>query len=753
MDCAKLLRFLVAVALSLTVVACGTSEAPNSQAGAADALRISVLSNRSDLVSGGDALVEVKLTEGVADVLPQILLNGADVSGRFSAYGAHRYVGLIDGMAVGTNVLDAQDGAGHKSEIHITNAPQGGPLFSGPQLQPWVCQDGAVDAQCNQPPVYSWYYKSRKKGQTGLLPYDPAKPPSDVDTTTTDQGVTLPFIVRVETGYQDRGQYVIVTLYQPDQAWTAVAPQSQFNHKLLIKHGQSCAFEYTPGAVNASYTYLTDDALYALGQGFAVLSTSLVDTGHDCSNIALQAESLVMAKERFIEQYGTLRYTISSGCSGGSLTAQSIANAYPGIYQGMVVSCSFPDLASSAAQMGDLHLLKAYFSSLDPKTQPRWSESAKAAVMGGPEAPLDAALVDSTFFAQISPTYPCVGVTDAQRYDPVTNPGGVRCSVLDAAVNVLGERLPDAWSANEKMIGHGYTGVPFDNIGLQYGLASLQDGTISVEQFLDLNARIGSFDYDFNPSATRQSADQPALTNIYRSGMVYVANNLGSVAIIDCRGPNFGLVHDSFRSFALRARLDAELGGHDNQVIWEGPHLFDAFHNDKVACLQTALVAMDQWMAAVESDNGAQALPAKLIGNKPAGLGDACWTLNGVKRSDGLCPDSIVPVYGTPRTVAGDSILTESNKCQLKPLNRSDDYGGKPLSDAQWQQLQQIFPQGVCDFSRPPDSKQGTIPWMTYQDERGNVVYGGKALPPAPAESDSGWSSPAFRMAAAAGAP
>ena len=31
----------------------------------------------------------------------------------------------------------------------------------------------------------------------------------DVASTTTDQGVTLPFIVRVETGYIDRDKYQI----------------------------------------------------------------------------------------------------------------------------------------------------------------------------------------------------------------------------------------------------------------------------------------------------------------------------------------------------------------------------------------------------------------------------------------------------------------------------------------------------------------------------------------------------------------
>jgi hypothetical protein len=85
----------------------------------------------------------------------------------------------------------------------------------------------------------------------------------------------------------------------------------------------------------------------ALGRGFAVMSTALDNNGHDC-NIAVQAESLMMAKERLVEQYGEIRYTIGTGCSGGSLVQQQISNAYPGIYQGLLTTCAYPDTFSAA---------------------------------------------------------------------------------------------------------------------------------------------------------------------------------------------------------------------------------------------------------------------------------------------------------------------------------------------------------------------------------------------------------------------
>ena len=72
-----------------------------------------------------------------------------------------------------------------------------------------------LDAQCNQAPSYSYAYRSTDPTKQGFQPYDPANPPSDVAQTTTDNGQTLPFVVRVETGYLDRDQYKVAALWQP----------------------------------------------------------------------------------------------------------------------------------------------------------------------------------------------------------------------------------------------------------------------------------------------------------------------------------------------------------------------------------------------------------------------------------------------------------------------------------------------------------------------------------------------------------
>jgi hypothetical protein len=223
-------------------------------------------------------------------------------------------------------------------------------------------------------------------------------------------------------------------------------------------------------------------------------------------------------------------------------------------------------------------------------------------------------------------------------------------------------------------------------------------------------------------------ANYTALARAYRSGMINETNNLNRTAIIDCRGPNPGLFHDAYRAFAVRARLNREHGNHANQLIWEGPVPLTADNQ----CGLNAFLALDRWLTAVEKDKGKGTPAQKIARDKPNDLTDRCYDGNGQKLSDGLCPGGVVNVEGTPRTVAGDHITTDDNKCQLKPLNRNDNYGPTPFTDQQWAQLNAVFPKGVCDFSKRGVAQQGTVPWMTYQDAQGKVIYGGRPLGRAP---------------------
>ena len=704
-------------------------------------LAIHVISDRADVISAGDVLASVDLPTGVAPGSVRVTDNGRDVTSAFAMRANGLYEGLVTGLDLGSNLLSAAAPGASSAQIAITNHPNGGPVFSGPQVQPWVCQNAdATDAQCNAPVTYSYQYKSSVTGQ--FTAYDPGSPPSDVASTTTDNGQTVPYIVRVESGYQDRDQYQIATLFQPQRPWTAWDPQPQFDHKLLITHGASCGIDHQSGSAPS----VLDDT--ALSRGFAVMSTALDNAGHNC-NIVTQAESLVMAKERLVEQYGTLRYTIGTGCSGGSLVQQQVANAYPGIYQGILPQCSFPDAWSGGQQISDYHLTRGYFE--DPSkwgTGIAWTPDQIGAVEGHPNHG-NAIIFDTVYWTSLAvPDDGCPGVPAADNYNAQTNPGGVRCTLADYMINVFGPRVPSDWSPAEQAIGHGFAGLPVDNIGVQYGLTALQQGTITPAQFVDLNTKIGGEDIDINPTQARFAASQPALKYSYTSGAVNEANNLKDVAIIDLRGPDPGAFHDAYRTWSMRARLEREEGHFpENHVIWFGqtPLLGDPSYQSN------AVVAMDRWLSAVESDNRSVSLEQKVAEDRPSDVHDRCSSVDGVEQIalPGIGPvcqlDAVQTKYATPRVVAGEDIATDKQKCQLKPLRQLDYYPIQFTPD-QWSQLRATFPSGVCDFSKPGVDQTGAARWQTYQDDAngGAVIYGGRPLGAAPARSAEGWTSSAF---------
>jgi hypothetical protein len=52
-------------------------------------------------------------------------------------------------------------------------------------------------------------------------------------------------------------------------------------------------------------------------------------TGTTCADV-ISAETAMIIKERFIEEFGPPRYTIGAGGSGGSMQQHLLGNNYPG---------------------------------------------------------------------------------------------------------------------------------------------------------------------------------------------------------------------------------------------------------------------------------------------------------------------------------------------------------------------------------------------------------------------------------------
>ena len=88
--------------------------------------------------------------------------------------------------------------------------------------------------------------------------------------------------------------------------------------------------------------------------------------------------------------------------------------------------------------------------------------------------------------------------------------------------------------------------------------------------------------------------------------------------------------------------------------------------------------------------------------------------------------DSAAPEQLDPNAVAYSFVTLGCNR-----VAAGDTLGN--ASTANVAQLQQTFPDGVCDWTKPGVGQQPNLTWLTYQDKQGNVIYGGKPMPPAPA--------------------
>jgi hypothetical protein len=149
-------------------------------------------------------------------------------------------------------------------------------------------------------------------------------------------------------------------------------------------------------------------------------------------------------------------------------------------------------------------------------------------------------------------------------------------------------------------------------------------------------------------------------------------------------------------------------GRASNQVIW----FTDARPGTQQAD-QTPLAfqVIDEWMANL------RAKPSRGVArNKPAQAVDSCFATNGSllyaggdawagildERPAGPCTQAF-PLFSTSRIVAGGPIEGGVFKCALQSVERAIRrglYGPWLPSAAEVERLEQIFPTGVCDYSK-----------------------------------------------------
>ncbi|NUZ06511.1 DUF6351 family protein [Piscinibacter koreensis] len=687
---------------------------------------LQTLSSRPELVSGGDVLVEAALTEPSQPL--KATLNGSDVSASFKADPSRpgRLVALLTGLKVGTNELVASNG-GDSTTLQLTNYPITGPMISGPHETPFVCktQDfamptggtlgNALDANCSVATRVQYLYRTSDTNQFVALP-TPTTRPANLAMATTNTGKRVPYIVRLETGTINRSIYQTAILHDPvnDPAPGPLARPAGWNGKLIYPLGGGCQGGwYTQGP--SLVTPLNDSYL---SNGYGVATATLNTFGNNCNDL-LSSETILMVKERFVESYGVPTFTIGTGSSGGAYQSNHTADNYPGTFDGIVTTNSFPDALTGMIGLGDARLLDIYFNT---KRAGQFSADQQRAVSGFRQLNEIAFLSDRTGTSgtsarRMDPTAVYqdgtlnAGVGRNFRYDPATNPTGARATVYDHTVNVYG-----------KIAGTpGFAQRPLDNVGVQYGLKAFNDGVITFQQFLDLNQNIGGFDIDFKPTAARTVFYPEATRRAYESGRVlYTGNGMASIPIITRHGlgdaVTGGDIHLKYWAFSIRERLIKANGHADNQVIVGSR-----------APVELLIEQMDRWLTAVKADTSNRTAIQKVVANKPADAVDACWTAAGQKIVEpmtafgsGQC-NTIDPTSSAPNLVAGSPLAADIVKCQLKPVAASD--YKQTLTAAQLQQIAAAFPGGVCDWSKPGVEQRPAKPWVSFGPSPVNLMF------------------------------
>jgi hypothetical protein len=727
-------RLGVAASLGVLCTAVGAT-------GASAALTIEILSSHPQLVTNDSALVAIKGSTGNPQVVT--LSDNRNVSHLFSVdpNNPDQWIGLVVGFIEGKNTLRARAG-GEVALLTIINHWANVPTFAGAAQYPFVCEHQALglkaavtarldprSADCAGPTFYTYLYKT-KGGE--WKDFDVQNRPGDIATAKID-GADVPLIVRQEKGVLNRSGYVINILHDPQAGPVPTFLSkggSAWNGKLVYSFGPGARAGYHQGrgfgGLNANLKFVEETQVGAMDawitRGYAVASGSLNAFGTTTDDV-VSAETAYRIKEQFIKEFGLPIYTLGAGVSGGSMQQQMIANAYPGILDGIIPHQQFADAMTFSQPLFDCELLANVF-----KTG-TWTREQQNAVSG----------MYWGYCVSNGARYPAQRtdncdqvVLDAVSKDPVLKTQGVRCTYQDNMVRVFG--------IDPKT---GFARSPWDNVGIQYGLKALNDGVITMEQFIDINTRIGGHDATGKIVAQREVGDPEALRAAYESGRINLETGglraipqVATRAYID--GDPFGRgdanvdVHDKFHTIVVQERLKKALGTDGTMVYLEAANAPGNYNTTTPgSTLNTAyleaLTGIDKWIMAIKNDKSNRGATEKVVANKPADLVNACFTYSGQafiqdpkgakveKIADQARCNALFPASTHPRVAAGGPLADDIFKCQLKPVTASD-YKVAPTA-AQMTALQAAFPQGVCDWSKPGVGQTGKIvTWAVFKD-------------------------------------
>ena len=587
--------------------------------------------------------------------------------------------------------------------------------------------------------------------------------PDDMTTVTLPDGRTVDFVIRREVGSINRFLYSFAML-APAGENTEHPDLSLWNRKLLYWFQGGVAIGHTQGSVHGGS--LNPDILR---QGWAIVHSSGNNTGtHYNLNLAGETAMMTKERfiERYGVPLYTVGLGGSGGAIQQYIIAQNHAGVLDGLlpvqsYPDMVTQtihvgdCELLEYYMDATDRANAKWRttknRSWLVGLNAEENPPGGVNPR---VNDPFAPLKQALGYSTALGSTECVTSWRGLTplamnplygevpNAQFYEPQADIASIRWTHYDDLRNVYGV---DASGAAR---------VTWDNVGVQYGLRSLKEGHITPAEFLRLNWNVGGWKHPsqmvqetfpflgtgaseiqkaltipgyFDPwsrknmlasaaadrPAPRSKGDPIAMRAAYTSGHVF-SGKLDVPAIDHRQYLERELdMHNSHQSFATRQRVLHRVGHSDNMVIW----FTDTTPGvPRASQSLEALAVMDRWMTNIRVS------PRKgIAGNKPAEATDACYDLqgrlmyrgndawNGILdgNAPGACTQAF-PLHGTSRIVAGAPIEGGIYDCARKSVDAAladGTYAPWAPNASEIAQLKQIFPEGVCDYSKPDQAR------------------------------------------------
>lgn len=701
---------------------------------------------------------------------------------------------------------------------------QGTPVYpEDPSGQPDRSKDPiGWSKDCKAGQVIEYRYRDAE-GETHTLDPDATVLPSDIaqldvsslvgaDKMDLDGATTIPYLYRYVKGTLDdtRFIYSMAMLVPPSVLGGDTKSDDtitdHWNHRLVYSFGGGVGIGHSQGSLSGGDSQLDE----ALRLGDAVVYSSGTRTSVHY-NLLLASRVANELKALFIKTYGDSVYTIGIGGSGGSIQQYVNAQNNPDLLDALIPQYSYPDMTTQTINVGDCELLEHYMDVTD-STNERWKNWDNRKILEGQNS-IEGFTSDWQEATNATGSSECIegwrGATPlalnpnfglAADMDDVLLPfAGELMAKAAAGEPAIPDDFPDLgrmlrvtedesqwvmwthWDDAKEAYGvdpkTGLARVPWDNVGVQYGLRAVANGQITPDEFLDLNTKIGSWkstadnvkescgmvtqmtdetlgafakavgicegdeldQYSARQMnlatgdgiAPRTKGDVIAIENAFKSGLEFDGKVRSDIPILDMRHylEDQLDMHNAHQSFNIRERIKRTMGNADNQIIW----WLDARPEEDEAAtkkmLDQALRLMDKWTLAVKNSKDAKATAVK-----PAEAVDSCWRTDGTLIASGdhvwdgavelavsgqgawkdKAPSEVdgvkvgdcakyFPINSTSRIIAGGPITNDVYKCHLKPVSDSvkdGDYGDWKPTEAQLARIEEIFPDGVCDYSK-----------------------------------------------------